>query len=222
MLAYVEVIVVNRATKSLALWIQMVGRGSRITNLIYKDMFTVIDLGQNIQEHGRWSLERDWRKWFFSSGKRLKNQADMLATWECRSCGALNIKGELVCSVCGAVKQDAIIKEDNRKLKEGELEIIQKMPPPRAKTIIQYTKSKGEGSSFAFRLLERRVIELFIHYKVEKQFYDKNKERFIERVKQIYRPIYFAIIRDKELRGGHKTLNKQFERIIEKIDKLYN
>src|SRR5690606_38498310 len=46
----IECVVINRATKSLSLWIQMVGRGSRTTKKIYKDFFTVLDLGQNIYE----------------------------------------------------------------------------------------------------------------------------------------------------------------------------
>ena len=48
----IEVVIVNRATKSLGHWIQIVGRGARTTEVIPKDHFTCIDLGQNIERDG--------------------------------------------------------------------------------------------------------------------------------------------------------------------------
>jgi type I site-specific restriction endonuclease len=48
----VDTIILNRATKSLTLY-QMIGRGSR--KLPNKDMFTVIDLGNNAARFGLWS-----------------------------------------------------------------------------------------------------------------------------------------------------------------------
>lgn len=218
----VEVVVVNRATKSLSLWIQMVGRGSRTTTKIYKDKFTVIDLGQNIHNHGVWSMRRDWHKYFKSPGKRLKNQADMLDTWECDFCGGLTIKGEIICTCCGAEKQNVVTNGVGvgKKLKDGELEIIQDMPEPRAKTIITYTKAMNETSSFAFRLLDNRILEMFIHYKVSKEFYELRRNKFRERIKKMYVPIYFAIIKS-DLQGANKRLEPTLERIYNKIDKLY-
>jgi superfamily II DNA or RNA helicase len=48
-----DTIILNRATKSLTLYYQMIGRGSR--KLPNKDMFTVIDLGNNAARFGLWS-----------------------------------------------------------------------------------------------------------------------------------------------------------------------
>lgn len=217
----VEVVIVNRATKSLSLWIQMVGRGSRTTTKIFKDIFTVIDLGQNIHEHGIWSKKRDWSEYFYSSGKRLKHKSDLLDTWECTKCGALNVKGILICEKCGADKTESSgEKKISKKLKDGTLEVVNEMPLPKAHSIISYTKSKGENSNFAFMLLERKILELFNHYNVTADFYHNRKEEFDARVKAIYRPIYFAIIRS-DLDGSHKRLDSQFERILTKIEKKY-
>ena len=58
----VETIIVARATKSLALWIQICGRGARISNKIKKDNIIIIDGGNNIQEHGVFSFKRNWNK----------------------------------------------------------------------------------------------------------------------------------------------------------------
>tara|TARA_B100001109_G_C18863043_1_gene475129 strand:+ start:599 stop:2137 length:1539 start_codon:yes stop_codon:yes gene_type:complete len=54
----VETIILNRATRSLALYHQMIGRGSRI--LPNKKTFTVIDLGNNLHRFGLWDDPVDW------------------------------------------------------------------------------------------------------------------------------------------------------------------
>jgi len=218
----VECIIMNRATKSLALWIQIVGRGSRTTDKIFKDKFTVIDLGQNIHAHGIWSMKRDWSKWFHSPGKKRKSIPDLLATWECKECGTYNLIGDEVCTSCGAKK--IVEKREGRakKLKEGTLVEYGEMPLPKSVPIIKYCKSIGEGSNFAYSLLERKIIDLFIHYNVTPEFYSKNKVKFAERIASIYRPIYFAIMRDKELKGANKKLATQLNKVLTKVDKLYN
>lgn len=58
----VDTIILNRATKSLTLYFQMIGRGSRI--LPDKTKFTVIDLGNNVARFGVWSDPVDWDKAF--------------------------------------------------------------------------------------------------------------------------------------------------------------
>jgi superfamily II DNA or RNA helicase len=60
----VESIILNRATKSLTLYYQMIGRGSRI--LKNKDIFTVVDLGNNFHRFGPWGSDLDWQKIFRS------------------------------------------------------------------------------------------------------------------------------------------------------------
>ncbi|UMB54587.1 DEAD/DEAH box helicase family protein [Lutibacter sp. A64] len=58
----VDTIILNRATRSLTLYYQMIGRGSRI--LKDKTSFTVIDLGNNIHRFGMWGAKVDWQKIF--------------------------------------------------------------------------------------------------------------------------------------------------------------
>jgi len=60
----VEAIILNRATKSLTLYYQMIGRGSRI--LKNKSTFAVIDLGNNFHRFGPWGADLDWQKIFRS------------------------------------------------------------------------------------------------------------------------------------------------------------
>ena len=58
----VETIILNRATKSLTLYFQMIGRGSR--KIPSKDAFNIIDLGNNIARFGPWDGRIDWQKIF--------------------------------------------------------------------------------------------------------------------------------------------------------------
>ncbi|MGB8705832.1 MAG: DEAD/DEAH box helicase [Gillisia sp.] len=67
----VETIILNRATKSLTLYFQMIGRGSRI--LPGKDEFTVIDLGNNMARFGHWSSPVDWKQLFRSPDFYFEN-----------------------------------------------------------------------------------------------------------------------------------------------------
>ena len=60
----VESIILNRATKSLTLYYQMIGRGSRI--LKNKKEFDVIDLGNNFYRFGPWGDSLDWQRIFRS------------------------------------------------------------------------------------------------------------------------------------------------------------
>ncbi|MFT6678270.1 MAG: superfamily II DNA or RNA helicase [Granulosicoccus sp.] len=58
----VESIILNRATKSLTLYFQMIGRGSRVTKT--KSRFVVIDLGNNASRFGYWEEGIDWQRIF--------------------------------------------------------------------------------------------------------------------------------------------------------------
>ena len=67
----VETIILNRATRSLTLYFQMIGRGSRI--LKDKEEFTVIDLGNNIARFGPWDAPVDWQEIFHFPDFYLEN-----------------------------------------------------------------------------------------------------------------------------------------------------
>ena len=70
----VKTIILNRATKSLTLYFQMIGRGSR--KLPNKSDFTVIDLGNNAARFGLWNEPIDWQHIFKSPEYYLENLRD--------------------------------------------------------------------------------------------------------------------------------------------------
>tara|TARA_R110002049_G_scaffold47596_5_gene137513 strand:- start:146191 stop:147702 length:1512 start_codon:yes stop_codon:yes gene_type:complete len=67
----VETIILNRATRSLTLYFQMIGRGSRV--LKDKKEFNVIDLGNNLARFGPWDAPIDWQEIFHFPDFYLEN-----------------------------------------------------------------------------------------------------------------------------------------------------
>ncbi|WP_293295233.1 DEAD/DEAH box helicase [Allomuricauda sp.] len=67
----VESIILNRATRSLTLYFQMIGRGSRV--LPNKSEFNVIDMGNNIARFGPWDAPVDWQEIFHFPDFYLEN-----------------------------------------------------------------------------------------------------------------------------------------------------
>ncbi|PCH77362.1 MAG: DEAD/DEAH box helicase [Flavobacteriaceae bacterium] len=70
----INTIILNRATKSLSLYYQMIGRGSRI--LKDKSSFKILDFGNNFQRFGPWGADLDWEKIFRSPNYYLERLAD--------------------------------------------------------------------------------------------------------------------------------------------------
>lgn len=93
----IECIILNRKTKSLPLYLQMVGRGSRLYP--GKEYFTVLDMGYNFEEFGTWDEPRSMSEVFFNPHKPNKKK-DVAPGKECKKCGAINALNARVCIVC--------------------------------------------------------------------------------------------------------------------------
>jgi|688.fasta_scaffold51396_2 superfamily II DNA or RNA helicase len=92
----VECIIVNRATASMPLWLQMCGRGSRPTP--DKSEFTIIDMGGNATTHGKWEAQRDWVNLFINPEKKKDGVAP---TKQCPECECIVHARVKVCDNCG-------------------------------------------------------------------------------------------------------------------------
>jgi superfamily II DNA or RNA helicase len=57
----IQTIIVNRATTSVALWLQMIGRGSR--TYTSKTHFNILDFGGNVAKLGYYNQQREWTLW---------------------------------------------------------------------------------------------------------------------------------------------------------------
>jgi len=106
----IETVIVNRATTSMALWLQMCGRGSRpidqkwINEHQYKYTYTIkpksrfqiIDMGANCITHGDWSEDRDWRYIFHNPDVPKDGIAPMK---ECPKCGCYVHAAKIKCGM---------------------------------------------------------------------------------------------------------------------------
>lgn len=89
----IETIILYRATTSLPLFLQMVGRGSRVTET--KRRFTILDFGNNVKTHNYWEAERVW-----SLEKKPNKKQDVAPVKTCPRCQALVPVGATVCKYC--------------------------------------------------------------------------------------------------------------------------
>lgn len=88
----IEVVILYRATKSLPLFLQMCGRGSRPTP--NKTTFTILDFGNNIKRHGFWEEDREWTL-------KKKAKKDGVAPIKECDCGAILPVSIMTCPECG-------------------------------------------------------------------------------------------------------------------------
>ena len=76
----VKTIIINRATRSLTLYHQMIGRGSR--KLPEKDTFSIIDLGNNVRRFGYWQDYINWQDAFRFPDRFLESRVSELEDME--------------------------------------------------------------------------------------------------------------------------------------------
>lgn len=114
----VETIILYRATTSLPLFLQMVGRGSRVTNT--KKRFTILDFGNNIKTHNFWEAERVW-----GLEKKPKKKLDVAPVETCPRCQALVSVGATVCKYCNHAFKRKVEEKD-----KGEFANLVLLPKP--------------------------------------------------------------------------------------------
>jgi superfamily II DNA or RNA helicase len=93
----IEVVIMNRKTKSLPLWLQCCGRGSR--TYPGKTEFTVLDFGMNHDEHGLWEEPRKWS--LEEKKKKKKGASQEAAVKTCKNCEAMVHARVMICPHCG-------------------------------------------------------------------------------------------------------------------------
>lgn len=114
----IETVIVNRATTSSTLWLQMIGRGSRIYP--NKTHFNILDFGGNADRLGHYTMEQHWSLWHESkeggdgvapvkmcgvdsNGKEIKSNK--------KGCDRLILAAYKICPFCGFKYPEKKIKE---------------------------------------------------------------------------------------------------------------
>ncbi len=153
----IEVVVVNRATKSVALWLQMVGRASRRTST--KSTFTILDFGENVTRLGFWQEPRDWAHLFENPKKKGEGVAPVK---DCLACGFVAYASARVCANCGA---------EFAPNPKTEAEVLAELK------LMQYQQNRGKLEGRKIYDIAQNSADLF-----ELQRVKKYKQAFIERV----------------------------------------
>ncbi len=199
----IEVVIFNRATNSLPVWLQGCGRGSRI--FPGKTHFIVLDFGGNFSRHGLWSQPREWS---LDPPKKKNKRIGAIPVRECKCCGAMLPAQQKKCNFCGFE-----IGDKEHELLKGQLVEVTapKGPPPVRKeligvnvsecsieNLIELETSKVLKNTFVWRILRSRGENDIIAYAALKGYKNGWVARQLETL-------------DAEWQDGGKTEFKDFK-----------
>jgi superfamily II DNA or RNA helicase len=162
----IDLVILQRATTSLALYCQMIGRGSRIaTN---KTRFTVLDYGGNATRHGLWNYEHDWATKWMKQGKDKKE--GVAPVKECPECFLLVSAKTNICPECG----HEFNSKKNTEFAEGEMvSVTQEYDKIRGKLIAElapyelYSYAKATNKkAYAKRIAQAQGQEFLSSYAI--------------------------------------------------------
>lgn len=216
-----ECVILNRATLSLSLFHQMVGRGGRKCEEIYKPYFTVIDGGGNIGAHGKWSDEVDWKSIFYGTDEKPRAKKEALdQTKECSECGGIIAKNAVECDYCGFVE---VKIEREEKISKEIATLTDEIPKPNGKKIAAYVEKIGRDKNFAWTILINQVIDLFIRHGVTLGTYRKTEEngKLEQSMRNIIKEPYSSIQGSLLESGTMRTKAYIINKIKAKLDKYY-
>lgn len=111
-----DLIILMRATTSLPLYLQMIGRGSRPDFTTGKNFFQVIDYGDNWVRHQRYWDDREWDKLWKVTKKAGRKGEGVAPIAMCPNCQAIISVGQRICQYC-----DHEVPLTDKELAQGEL-----------------------------------------------------------------------------------------------------
>lgn len=225
----IQCVILNRSTLSLSLFLQMVGRGGRKCESIYKPHFKVIDGGGNIQyfaekyyNSGKWSDEYDWEGIFYGEDEKPKpKKVPLEQTKECSNCGGIISRVQIECEICGHIDEKPNKKEIG--FSDEVAVLIDEIPLPNGKKIVDYCQRVGRDKSFAWTILQNQILDLFIRHQVTFGTYKKTEEngKFEQSMRKIIKEPYFSIqgsqLEGTKLRTKAYIINK----VKSKLEKYY-
>lgn len=159
----IRTVILYRATTSLPLFLQMCGRGSRLSPQTGKTHFNILDFGNNISRHGFWEEPREWKLKY--EKKSTKEQASPVK--DCEKCCAINYASARICTICGF----EFPKSEKEKQEEIELIKLEKVKTSgkliselSVDELIILQKSKKLKSAFIWRVIRSKGEEIIYQY----------------------------------------------------------
>lgn len=149
----IETIILNRATASLALYLQMCGRGGRICELIMKRYFNIIDMGSNVWKHGWWSDEREWSL----DLKFVSKTIGVGVVKTCSNCKALIPASSTSCKHCKVIQEK---KEQDKILIDAKFIKLDKetFKKPIEKMTVSELETYREQKEFSVAWIVRQLL----------------------------------------------------------------
>lgn len=146
-----QTVIVNRATMSLPLWLQMTGRGSR--PYAGKPYFTIIDMGGNALYHGDWCAARDWAD-IFHDPEPPGPSGGVAPVKCCVSCEAIIHASVRVCPFCGALNEQVATYDDI----DAEFEMLTTSRPLQVDVAATIKASEGKNPYYALHQIKHTII----------------------------------------------------------------
>jgi len=201
----IETVIVNRITKSLSLWLQMGGRGSRITpeefknklGYLQKTHFNLLDMGGNVYKLGFWEQDRKW-----SLTHKIKSAEGIAPVKGCpedkydergfQGCGCIVPAPAPKCKYCGFV-----FPKEEKKLLESEfiqVENYNLLPPELVnkawgdldlEQLEKVREVKGYKQGWIIRQIALNPKLTLIDYAKFKEY--KHPELWVERMEKMYK-----------------------------------
>ena len=224
----IQAVILNRATLSLFLFLQMVGRGGRKCESIYKTHFKVIDGGGNIQYFaakyggtGKWSDEYDWESIFHGQNDKPRPKKEALeSTKLCENCECLIAKNALECEECGFIFKE---KQKEKTFSDEVAVLVDEIPLPNGKKIVEYCKRSGKDRNFAWLILQNNILDLFIRHSVTFGTYQKTERngKFEQSIRRVIKEPYQSIQGSELECGTMRTKAWVINKIKSKLEKYY-
>jgi len=150
----IECVILYRATKSLPLFLQMVGRGSRLSD--GKQNFILLDFGNNIQSHGFWEDRRVWSL----EKKKKREKVGLKSVKSCPKCSFIVPTKVTECPNCGHKW-----KQKQDKIKET-IDLIELLKKPKSTLsiveLMQIQQAKGYKKAWIYH--QFKTLEQFKEY----------------------------------------------------------
>ena len=173
----IETVIINRATMSVTLWLQMIGRGSRIFE--GKTHFNLLDFGENADRLGHYSSPRLWSLWHEESkgGTGIPPMKDCGIDANGKTipsnktgCKRMIPISTKICPFCGFKYPKKELKEVELvgayyDTKQNKIIHVKKVSQMTDDELIEYAKNKGHKSVWIWRQLfyrgrEKRIKEV--------------------------------------------------------------
>lgn len=213
----VEVVFLNKKTQSLNLFLQMVGRGGRITDKIFKPCFRVIDLGGNISDLGAWSDKRDWNDLFYKKECKPVGAPTPAAVRTCHACESVVAANSLICPMCGEEKK---YNQGNQVVGLPKRNGKPVIPSPTK--ILFYCMRNDLDCAEARKIVYNYVAEMFEDVNRSAFLKHKASGLLYTKTKMFIMPYYFAI-QKSTLKGNKcRTIEAFTNETIKAIERSYD